>query len=266
METALRQAIRANGPNVVSLRDSSLPDLKDLLDGVGKYSKEHGFKSAQNAAALAWMFLNSETSRVLVNASSVEAQMSQVKVAFLSDAAERKFILVREKPHDYSQFIDRDDLFGSDVQSGFPSATADIREAGNCLAVEIHTAAVFHLMRVAEFGLRALAHDRRVRFLKKGPLELATWDEIIRELEKAEQAIQNYPKTLARESQFDFYHGAMMEFKRFKNKFRNSVMHARNEYDADEAHSAFEHVRAFMLILVGKISETKRTPVVWKKP
>ena len=84
-------------------------------------------------------------------------------------------------------------------------------------------------------------------------------------LEKAEQAIQGYKKTIAREAQFEFYHGAMMEFKRFKNKFRNGVMHTRDEYDRDEARSAFQHVKDFMVILSGNISEKKRTPLVWRK-
>ena len=94
-------------------------------------------------------------------------------------------------------------------------------------------------------------------------LDLATWEEIIRQLEVSEQAIQAYPKTLARERQYEFYHGAMMEFKRFKNVFRNSVMHTRDEYDRDQAHSAFVHVRDFMRILAAEIAEGKTTPMIW---
>jgi hypothetical protein len=157
-------------------------------------------------------------------------------------------------------------LFGNKVYANFPSARFDIGDAGKCLAVELNTAAVFHLMRVAEIGLRTLAWDRRVKVLQKNreiPLDLATWEEIIRELEKAETAIQGFKKTHAREAQFEFYHGAMMEFKRFKNVFRNRVMHTREEYDRDQAHSVFTHVRDFMKILAGKIAEGKRTPIVW---
>lgn len=163
-----------------------------------------------------------------------------------------------------NSLIDNDELFGEVVAKAFPSAKDDIREAGNCLAVECTTAAVFHLMRAAEHGLRALARDRRIKVIR-GPLELATWDDIIKELEKAEQAIQNYPRTLVREKQLWFYHGAMMEFRRFKNKFRNQIMHTRDNYDLHEAKSAYEHVKDFMVILAGKISEKKRTPMIWRK-
>jgi hypothetical protein len=119
-------------------------------------------------------------------------------------------------------------------------------------------------MRVAEYGLRALAFDRRVSIPKNKPIDLATWEDILKELEKTEAAIQNYPKTLAREAQYEFVHGAMMEFKRFKNVFRNRVAHTRQSYDRDEAMSVLNHVRAFMQILASRISEGKRTPLEWK--
>jgi hypothetical protein len=55
----------------------------------------------------------------------------------------------------------------------------------------------------------------------------------------------------------------MMELRAFKNKFRNGVMHTRDQYDRDEAMSAFNHVRQFMQILAGKVSEQTRTPLIW---
>ena len=163
-----------------------------------------------------------------------------------------------------AKYYEQEKLFGDKVHDAFANARQDIREAGTCLACDNHTAAVFHLMRVAEYGLRALAYDRRIHIPKNTPLDLATWEEIIRELEQAEKEIQGYPKTLAREAQFDFYHGAGMEFKRFKNKFRNRVMHTRESYDEHQAKSAMDHVKAFMEILSSRISEHKRTPKIWK--
>jgi hypothetical protein len=161
-------------------------------------------------------------------------------------------------------FFMKDALFGRSVRNAFPQARYDIQEVGNCLATEADTAFVFHLMRVAEFGMRALAFDRRIR-VSKGPVDLATWEEIIRQLETAEQEIQTYPKTHAREAQFQFYHGAMMEFRGFKNVWRNCVMHTREKYDRNQAMSAMTHVGEFMKILASKIGEGKRTPKRWKR-
>ena len=47
-------------------------------------------------------------------------------------------------------------LFGTEVKDHFPSATFDIKEAGNCYALSRNTACVFHLMRVLEIGLTVL--------------------------------------------------------------------------------------------------------------
>ena len=52
--------------------------------------------------------------------------------------------------NDRSEFVDKDRLFGDKVYDAFASARGDIREAGNCLAAECNTAAVFHLMRASE--------------------------------------------------------------------------------------------------------------------
>lgn len=197
-----------------------------------------------------------------VDCSSLAADCRNILDVLVTELWTRKFV---EIPSEYGDHAENEALFGPKVKTAFQSASEDIKQAGNCLAVECGTAAVFHLMRVAEFGLRALARDRRVQIPKKVPLVLGTWEDIIRQLEIAEAAIQGYPKTIAREAQYDFYHGAMMEFKRFKNKFRNVVMHNRYSYDPDEAASAFNHVRSFMVILSSAISESKRTPVIWKR-
>ncbi len=175
----------------------------------------------------------------------------------------RKRVFLEVKPEQIT-FLGNRCLLGQTVSDAFPSAVPDIVEAGNCLAADCSTAAVFHLMRVAEYGLRALAHDRRIKLDKNKPIDLATWEDLLVKLEDAEDAIRKLPKTAAREAQFDFFHGAGMELRRFKNKFRNRIMHARESYDWHEAMSAFDHVKAFMEVLSSRISERSRTPIIWK--
>lgn len=192
---------------------------------------------------------------------TIRHQLQTLASTILDDIATFNFLWVQK---DRSACVNADALFGDKVKAAFPSASEDIMEAGNCFAAECNTAAVFHLMRVAEIGLRALARDRRITTPKKQPLELATWEEIIKQLEDAEKAIQGYPKTLAREAQYDFYHGALMQFRAFKNAFRNQIMHTRKSYDRLRAESVFNHVREFMQILATQISENTRTPKIWK--
>lgn len=193
--------------------------------------------------------------------SSLCADLRRAIDTMFDDLRKRSFLEVKPE---LVIFLNNRRLFGQKVSGAFPEAIPDIVEAGNCLAADCSTAAVFHLMRVAEYGLRALAHDRRIKLDKNKAIDLATWEDLLRKLEDAEVAIQGYPKTPAREAQFDFFHGANMEVKRFKNKFRNRIMHSRESYDGHEAMSAFDHVKAFMEILSSRISERSRTPIIWK--
>jgi hypothetical protein len=50
--------------------------------------------------------------------------------------------------------LDNIDNDWGDVQAKFPLARDDIRDAVECYALDKHTACIFHLMRVSEYGLR----------------------------------------------------------------------------------------------------------------
>ena len=78
------------------------------------------------------------------------------------------------------QFFVRDDLFGKAFHDAAPAdISAEIKAAGNCLALDLNTAAVFHLMRTAELGLRKLA--KRLGARLKHPLDFADWGRVIEE-------------------------------------------------------------------------------------
>jgi len=145
-------------------------------------------------------------------------------------------------------------LFGDDVHQHFKSARAEIRDAGNCLAAGLNTAAVFHLMRVIELGMRALAKQLRVAKARGDvPLELATWEAVIQALEAKTSG--RFPRTQKGQRDLDFYKGLLIDFRAFKDFWRNKVMHARIDYDQDTARSAFDHVRAFMRRLATRVTE-----------
>jgi len=199
---------------------------------------------------------------------AIGSDAATARTTIVGELDKRHFLYVAE---DRVDFVGTE-LFGSKVFNNFETARPEVQSAGECLAAECSTACVFHLMRVAEIGLRALAYDREVRVFKNArtmfeiPLELATWDQLIVELEEAERAIQGFPQTLAREAQFAFYHGALMQYRAFKNVFRNSIMHTRDSYDRDEALSVFNKVKEFMGILASRIKENERTPTIWTTP
>jgi hypothetical protein len=236
----------------------SMEDRKDAIREVSQLAvilHNHNLMECRKYAASCIY----EMSKSIVDVSGIFATLHHFREQVLEDFKARKFLLIDQ---DRSDFVDAEHLFGDAVSRAFPSAVEDIRMAGNCLATECCTACVFHLMRAVEHAIRALANDRRAA-VPKVPIELATWEQMFIELEKAETAIQQFAKALARDEQLKFYHGAMMELRAFKNYFRNAVRHTKDEYDRDQAKSATSHVGKFMEILSGKISEQTQTPVIW---
>jgi len=234
-------------------------EVFNLFRRVEHLCEEHGFTNAGAQAGLTINELEPESDPEDI--STVLSAINRVSDSLHSEVWPHTFILVRTEHRSY---VDNANLLGNEVATAFPRAVDDIMQAGNCIAAGCSTAAVFHMARIVEWGLRALANDRRITIPKNKPLDLATWEDVIRELEKAENAIQGYPKTRAREAQYAFYHGALMELKRFKNIVRNPIMHTRDDFDEFTAARVFTHVKGFMEILAKRISETARTPRIWK--
>jgi hypothetical protein len=159
-------------------------------------------------------------------------------------------LVAPEKNH----FFQKNDLFGAIVNLKFPSAKGEIQSAGTCLACDLNTGAVFHLMRTAELGLRSLARHLKVK-IKKTSLEYAEWGKIIREIEN--KIVSKIPTARGKKKSeaLEFYHGIMGEFNAFKDVWRNNVMHTRKSYGEKEAIAVFNHVCGFMQRLATKISE-----------
>jgi len=173
----------------------------------------------------------------------------------LSDAIDnelsgRKLVFV---PPDVTQYLEQAALFGPLVFEKFESARAEIRDAGNCLATDLPNAAVFHLMRVAELGLRAIAKRLKVRLPVQ--IEFATWGRVIEACGKQLDVLKG--KTAAKDKKAQFYSALILDIRAFSHLWRNPVMHARSRYDKHQAQSAFNHVRSFMQHIAERSGEIR---------
>ena len=201
--------------------------------------------------------------------SSAQTTLNGFKISFVAGLRKIKLLRIHQ---DRAEYLDGMLLFGREVASAFPSAQRDITEAGNCLAVECSTAAVFHLMRASEFGLRALARDRDVEFKDK-PLEDRQWGEILNALQTKLNALRNadrknWPSIEARDPQIIFYNEVVQELRGFNDAWRKHLSHADvlAFYERDNALGILKHVRTFMQKLASRISETSITPEYWTTP
>jgi Asp-tRNA(Asn)/Glu-tRNA(Gln) amidotransferase A subunit family amidase len=109
-----------------------------------------------------------------------------------------------------------------------------------------------------------VAKERRVKLPKNKPVEWATWQEIIKSIRDAHAEIgKTKLPGQGKDEALAFYSGALAHLEAFKDKYRNLVMHVREDYDEHQAASAMMHVREFMAGLSTKIGENPK-PIRWK--
>lgn len=169
-------------------------------------------------------------------AALIYARLHELEENFILEAAECLLMVVGA---DKKQFNARD--FGPVIREAFPSASREIREAHFCLMLERHTACVFHLMRAAEYGLRAYARSLGVK-VSDLEMEHKQWGQI---LELAEAAGNDFIKNItpkgkptnrpATEAARVFIKPLLADFVSFKDEIRNIVFHTRKGGTYDEA-------------------------------
>jgi hypothetical protein len=170
----------------------------------------------------------------------VEVQILGIQQTVSRELDERKFALILPEKVRYFQ---QENLFDEAVSKAFPSAVLEIKDAGNCLALELESAAVFHLMITVEYGLRALA--KRLRGVKlKRDLRYSDWGTVIMAIKT--KLGNTSPRSTKGQARKEFYLKAMDDCDYFKDVWRNNTFHGRKRPDKYDSEKAFEKVRDFM--------------------
>lgn len=229
--------------------------IVDCLIDAQNLCDESGWHTAQEKIALIRAHIDNHRSDC--DWSSLSADLRNTIDVLLSSAWVTKCALIANP---YSEYVNNDILLGEEINKAFPSAVEDIREAGNCLAVDCGTAAVFHLMRAVEWGLRALCVDLGVLIVPKKntsvPIEYSEWEKILDQLYPAvESKVDTMPRGPAKQETQEFYFSILQDIRGFKDAFRNHVMHTRKTYSQKAASGVLDYVRRFLELLSTKISE-----------
>ena len=181
--------------------------------------------------------------------------------AVLEAVLRHRFLRVRLARH---VCVDNPHLLGAATLKAFPSAKDDIVEAGNCLAADCNTAAVFHLMRVVEWGLRAFAVHLGVKQLKKSrakkratvPVAYSEWEKILDELQdRVDLRIAGMRRGTRKQADQEFFYPILQDIRGIRDAWRNHVMHTRRVYEPRDADAIFSHVHRLMTTLASRISE-----------
>jgi hypothetical protein len=242
---AAQQAVTAKGPGCI------LPDnlRKDVLRALDEWESDcQQILLDKSVSRIAHMKTSLIPSSMLctVFASDIHG----LRIEIMNEAAKLQFVFI---PPDRAVFFEKEALFGQTVLDAFPSAGPEIKDAGNCLVLELHTAAVFHFMRASEYGLRALARHLKVKV--KSSLEYADWGTILKAIQKKLDAIAPLARTKNKAELLEFYGRMLSDCNMLKDTWRNSVMHARARYTESEALGVYTRVSDFMEQLSTKVKE-----------
>jgi hypothetical protein len=210
--------------------DSALRALRNLLKADGEFS---------------WSELNTRA-RALRDA--IEIDLGEY---YYYQYPRQKSLRLRSWAEDWKESL-----------ASFPGIRTEVFHATDCYALGRDTASIFHSMRVAEHGLRALAKERRVKLPKNKPVEWATWQEVIRALDEEIRVIGGKRAGAAKDAALEFYSGARADLNGFKDEYRNLVSHVRATYDELQALRALTTVNAFMERVASKIDH-KHSRIRW---
>lgn len=221
-----------------------IPDLnighgKEIVEAVSAVANELDLKTAKHRLMHFELAL-----RYSMTEADYKSEIKVLRDAIKHDLSERRFYHYPPAKLDvlmkfYPQW--------KQISEAFPPVREEALSATDCYALDHNTASVFHCMRVAEYGLRALAKERRVRLPRDKPIDWGQWQEIIREIAKEAARIGDKAKPgTPKDNALSFYSGAVSDLNAFKDEYRNQVMHVRKTYDEHQALRALVKVHAFM--------------------
>jgi len=174
-------------------------------------------------------------------------KLAAIDYVFKSQCNKQTFFrLSREE----SSMFSSAEPFGPKVAKAFPSTESvyEISEATKAYVLSRYTASVFHLMRVLEKGLKALADKLAVPF--SIPFEYQNWQNIIEQIESRIKDLEKQKAGQQKTEELKSYSEIAKQFRYFKDAWRNHVAHSRETYGPEQAMSIRRHVSEFMQDIV----------------
>jgi hypothetical protein len=153
------------------------------------------------------------------------------------------------------------------ILDAFPSSRREIETGIDCYALDDYPGCVFHMMRVAELGLRAIARERGITSLgrkKPKPIEWGTWQEVFDAIGTELAVIRQASLGPQRDAALSFYDTALSDLRTMRGLYRDPTMHFRERYDKGEAYSAMFRAKSLMAMISTKLVEISPRKINWK--
>ena len=235
----------------LSLADDSILASRKTLDGVAKtlrmvleQAQDIGLAVSCNMIVEDIYFF--ERSDTQAYPRLVKQQLEGILSAITNELATIKFYRLKPEFAKYHSILQP---FGPIVSDTFPEAIKDIEEGAKALSLGLGTACVFHMMRIMEVALKALAKEI-------GMSNLPSWESYIDKIDKGISA--NY-KTKSRKWKKNqkYYAEIFGDLQAIKIAWRNPTMHIERHYDQDEAEDVFRATKNFLSRFAKHLSGAK---------
>ncbi len=171
-----------------------------------------------------------------ISIEEAKAELHALSKRIRDELDTQSFLMI--PPSKIGYYEGKQPLFGVDVFSRFPSANDDIAEAGKCLALGRSTACVFHLMRVMEAGLKAVAREMGIPYAP-------SWESYLKQINKQIE-MDWKEKTPDWKSEEPFYKEVSGDLQAIKIAWRNPTMHIVRKYTEEASQNIFMAVKGFM--------------------
>jgi len=197
-----------------------------------------------------------------LRANALRILIEDINGGLVANLSTRFFLFV---PSQKARYYNNVTAFG-DSAFVFREAFEDMYDAGTCYAADMPTACVFHLTRVAEFGLRALARKLRVSLRDHGKpcqVEYATWNKVLDSIDGKIRTIREKAAGQKKNEQLRFYADAANHCRHIRDLYRNEVSHTRTRFNEHEAFAAMNRIADFMQLLAeGLYSDAERKKII----
>lgn len=179
-----------------------------------------------------------------------KAVLGELEALHSAIEGELKSILFLRVRSEFTKYYKDDQPFGPDVADKFPSSIKDIEEGSKALACGLGTATVFHMMRIMEVGLKALAAALGISYAP-------SWEAYIRQID-ARITAKHKTKGIKWKRDEPYFRDVLGDLQAVKIAWRNPTMHIVRQYDQEEAEDVYRTVKRFMIRLSERFPERSR--------
>jgi hypothetical protein len=181
----------------------------------------------------------------------VQGYLREVQTTLRRETESRLFLMIQAEHQRF--YKPSGFLFSPEVDVAFEGIRFDSSEAGKCIALERSTAAVYHLVRCLEAGLRAIARCLDIADPTSGYGR--GWGAILKDIDG--EIKKRWPHAANRMSgDGQFFESLYASLAAIKAPYRDSTMHLQEKYTEEEARYVFEMVKGLMTKIADRMDET----------